>query len=214
MLKVIDQGADDTTNAVSIRAFFAPHRRRAHDHAHHRGDHHPDPPPHSGKPLPDDQILVYQVPQPEPLYRLEPSRAETAAARAGRIWRDACELYEDIARFGRVADSLRLSGDGQRALSDVALADSGVRQSEDAPHAGAATVRRRARKAHLRHAALTRRALAGFRGSSVPCRTRAALLRAVRQPTQLSRRNHHRRSRRRDVRLLGHRLLRSATGAA
>ena len=38
VLKVIDQGADDTTNAVSIRRFFAAHRRRAHDHAHRGGD--------------------------------------------------------------------------------------------------------------------------------------------------------------------------------
>ena len=31
VLKVIDQGADDTTNAVSIRQFFARTDRRAHD---------------------------------------------------------------------------------------------------------------------------------------------------------------------------------------
>ena len=46
VLKVIDQGADDTTNAVSIRRFFAPHRRRAHDDAYRRGDGDPDAPSH------------------------------------------------------------------------------------------------------------------------------------------------------------------------
>ena len=35
VLKVIDQGADDTTNAVNIRRFFAAHHRRR-DHRAHR----------------------------------------------------------------------------------------------------------------------------------------------------------------------------------
>ena len=49
VLKVIDQGADDTTNAVSIRRFFARTAGvRDHD-AHRRGDGDPDPPPHSGE---------------------------------------------------------------------------------------------------------------------------------------------------------------------
>src|SRR5428012_2588 len=76
-LKVIDQGADDTTNAVSIRGFFARvagMRTTTHTaeasivQTRHRI---PE------TPLRPDQILVYQVPQPEPLYRLEPSRAAT-----------------------------------------------------------------------------------------------------------------------------------------
>ena len=46
VLKVIDQGADDTTNAVSIRQFFERTDRRAHHHAHRRGHAHPEPPPH------------------------------------------------------------------------------------------------------------------------------------------------------------------------
>ena len=46
VLKVIDQGADDTTNAVSIRAFFQKVASVADDHRNRRGDDHPDPPPH------------------------------------------------------------------------------------------------------------------------------------------------------------------------
>ena len=49
-LKVIDQGADDTTNAVSIRRFFAKVAGVRDHRAHHGGDHHPDPPPHPGNP--------------------------------------------------------------------------------------------------------------------------------------------------------------------
>ena len=49
VLKVIDQGADDTTNAVSIRMFFERTAgRRRHD-GDGGGDHHPNPPPHPGR---------------------------------------------------------------------------------------------------------------------------------------------------------------------
>jgi alpha-D-ribose 1-methylphosphonate 5-phosphate C-P lyase len=104
VLKVIDQGADDTTNAVSIRGFFgrvAGVRTTTHTteativQTRHRI------PEASLRP---DQILVYQVPQPEPLYKLEPSRAATrrrhALAEYGEMH---VRLYEDITRFGRVA---------------------------------------------------------------------------------------------------------------
>src|SRR6476659_2147966 len=76
-LKVIDQGADDTTNAVSIRKFFArtagvKTTTRTADASVIQTRHRiPE------KALRDDQIIVYQVPQPEPLFRLEPSRIET-----------------------------------------------------------------------------------------------------------------------------------------
>ena len=48
VLKVIDQGADDTTNAVSIRKFFAKTAGVATTTTHRGGDHHPDAPPHPG----------------------------------------------------------------------------------------------------------------------------------------------------------------------
>ena len=106
VLKVIDQGADDTTNAVSIRRFFArtagvrtttrtseatviQTRHRIPEHKLRAG-----------------QILVYQVPQPEPMFRLESSRAETrrmhGLAEYGLMH---VKLYEDITRYGHVAAS-------------------------------------------------------------------------------------------------------------
>jgi len=104
VLKVIDQGADDTTNAVSIRGFFAKTAgvrtttktaEATVIQTRHRVPEHE---------LTRDQILVYQVPQPEPLYRLEPSRAAArrrhALAEYGEMH---VKLYEDITRFGRVA---------------------------------------------------------------------------------------------------------------
>jgi alpha-D-ribose 1-methylphosphonate 5-phosphate C-P lyase len=103
-LKVIDQGADDTTNAVSIRRFFArvagiatteTTEQATVIQTRHRI---PEAPLRAG------QILVYQVPQPEPLRKLEPSEAETRKMHA---WGDYSlmhvRLYEDIARLGHVA---------------------------------------------------------------------------------------------------------------
>jgi alpha-D-ribose 1-methylphosphonate 5-phosphate C-P lyase len=106
VLKVIDQGADDTTNAVSIRRFFA---RTAGVRTTTRTPEatviqtrHRIP----ETPLRDDQILVYQVPMPEPMSKLEPSRAETkrmhALAEYGPMH---VKLYEDITRYGHVAAS-------------------------------------------------------------------------------------------------------------
>ena len=161
MLKVIDQGADDTTNAVYIRRFFArvagvaTTERTAEATVIQTRHRIPE------TPLREDQILVYQVPMPEPLFRLEPREAETRRLHAlGDYGLMHVKLYEDIARRGQVDDHLRLPGAGERALPDVALAHPGLRQPEDGPDAGAAALRRRAREAHLRRAALHRGALA------------------------------------------------------
>jgi alpha-D-ribose 1-methylphosphonate 5-phosphate C-P lyase len=106
VLKVIDQGADDTTNAVSIRRFFGrtagvrTTTRTAEATLIQTRHRIPE------TPLREDQIIVYQVPQPEPLFRLEASRAETrrmhALAEYGVMH---VKLYEDIARFDQVAIS-------------------------------------------------------------------------------------------------------------
>ena len=76
-LKVIDQGADDTTNAVSIRRFFEKTAGVAVTQATGEASviqtRHRIP----EEPLREDQILVYQVPIPEPLRFLEPSEVET-----------------------------------------------------------------------------------------------------------------------------------------
>ncbi len=104
VLKVIDQGADDTTNAVSIRGFFA---RTAGVTTTERTEEativqtrHRVP----EQPLRDGQILVYQVPIPEPLRFLEPRETETrklhALAEYGLMH---VKLYEDIARHGHIA---------------------------------------------------------------------------------------------------------------
>ena len=104
VLKVIDQGADDTTNAVNIRRFFARTTGVATTEktaaasiiqTRHRI-------PEAA--LTEGQTLVYQVPMPEPLFRLEPRRAETitmhALAEYGLM---NVKLYEDIAQLGAIS---------------------------------------------------------------------------------------------------------------
>lgn len=105
-LKVIDQGSDDTTNAVSIRAFFAKTTNVATTEkttdatviqTRHRI---PETPLQAG------QILVYQVPIPEPLRWLEPREAETRKMHALEEYGTMhVRLYEDIAKFGRISTS-------------------------------------------------------------------------------------------------------------
>jgi len=103
-LKVIDQGADDTTNAVSIRRFFA----RTADVATTESTceatliqtRHRIP----ETPLSADQILVYQVPIPEPLRFIEPREVETRTMHALQEYGVMhVKLYEDIARHGHIA---------------------------------------------------------------------------------------------------------------
>ncbi|WP_088743445.1 alpha-D-ribose 1-methylphosphonate 5-phosphate C-P-lyase PhnJ [Cobetia sp. QF-1] len=104
VLKVIDQGADDTTNAVSIRTFF---ERVAHVETTTRTEaasviqtRHRIP----EKALSKGQILVYQVPIPEPLRFIEPSEEETRVMHALEEYGVMhVKLYEDIARHGHIA---------------------------------------------------------------------------------------------------------------
>ncbi len=104
VLKVIDQGADDTTNAVSIRKFFqktagvettTDTAKASVIQTRHR--------------IPEDvlradQILVYQVPIPEPLRFLEPRETETRTMHALEEYGLMhVKLYEDISRHGHIA---------------------------------------------------------------------------------------------------------------
>ena len=103
-LKVIDQGADDTTNAVSIRAFFArtagiaTTTRTAQASVIQTRHRIPE------TALGEDQILVYQVPIPEPLRFLEPRETETRRMHSLEDYGLMhVKLYEDIARHGHIA---------------------------------------------------------------------------------------------------------------
>jgi len=106
VLKVIDQGADDTTNAVSIRKFF---ERTTGVRTTTRTDgatliqtRHRIP----ETPLAPGQILVLQVPIPEPLRWLEPREAETRKMHALEEYGVMhVRLYEDITHHGKVAQT-------------------------------------------------------------------------------------------------------------
>jgi alpha-D-ribose 1-methylphosphonate 5-phosphate C-P lyase len=103
-LKVIDQGADDTTNAVSIRKFFE--RTSGVVTTTHTAEatiiqtRHRIP----EKALTETQVLVYQVPIPEPLRFLEPRETETRVMHALEDYGLMhVKLYEDIATHGHIA---------------------------------------------------------------------------------------------------------------
>lgn len=103
-LKVIDQGADDTTNAVSIRAFFRDltgvNTTEKTEEATLIQTRHRIP----EKSLQAGQVLVYQVPIPEPLRFIEPSEVETRKMHALEDYGVMhIKLYEDIAQFGHIA---------------------------------------------------------------------------------------------------------------
>nr|WP_245637979.1 alpha-D-ribose 1-methylphosphonate 5-phosphate C-P-lyase PhnJ [Hydrogenophaga taeniospiralis] len=103
-LKVIDQGSDDTVNAVNIRRFFqrttgvATTTRTTEATLIQTRHRIPE------IPLVEGQVLVYQVPVPEPMQRLEPRETETRTlhglAEYGLMH---VKLYEDIARYGHIA---------------------------------------------------------------------------------------------------------------
>ena len=102
-LKVIDQGADDTTNAVSIRKFFEKTAgvavtERTKDATIIQTRHRiPE------EPLTGDQVLVYQVPIPEPLRFLEPRETETRKMHALEEYGLMhVKLYENIAQHGAI----------------------------------------------------------------------------------------------------------------
>ena len=104
VLKVIDQGSDDTTNAISIRKFFerttgveTTEKTAAATLIQTR---HRIP----EAPLSEGQILIYQVPIPEPLRFLEPRETETRQMHALEEYGLMhVKLYEDIARHGHIA---------------------------------------------------------------------------------------------------------------
>lgn len=109
VLKVIDQGADDSVNAVSLRRFIgeacpglATTTRTADATIIQTRHRVPE------RALRAGQAMVYQVPYPDPLQIVEPSEARRRRMHAhgdyARLW---VKLYEDVVRFREVAISNR-----------------------------------------------------------------------------------------------------------
>ncbi|MDO4443161.1 MAG: alpha-D-ribose 1-methylphosphonate 5-phosphate C-P-lyase PhnJ [Slackia sp.] len=101
VLKVIDQGCDESVNAVNIKKLVSATTdvevtddtaRATLIQSRHRI---PE------EPLRDDQILVLQVPTPEPLRDFEPSEAKTRMLHAEADYTGAwLGLFDRIVRFG------------------------------------------------------------------------------------------------------------------
>lgn len=108
-LKVIDQGADDSVNAVNLRHFVeltcpgidtTEHTREATlIQSRHRI---PE------RPLTEQQVLILQVPYPDPLVVVEPSEARRKVMHGeGDYSRLLTKLYEDIVQFDEITISHR-----------------------------------------------------------------------------------------------------------
>ena len=106
--KVIDQGADDSVNAVNMRNLVSrmaeaeitlDARKATIIQTRHRI---PE------EPLRGDQIMIFQVPIPEPLERVEPRLSKTRQMHAekdySKMW---LYLYESIAEHGQITVGAR-----------------------------------------------------------------------------------------------------------
>ncbi len=168
------------------------------------------------RPSKDGQILVFQVPIPEPLRMLEPRETETRTLHAlSEYGVMQVSLYESIARHGRIAKTYNYPVHGERALHHEPLADPEVRQPQARPQ--------RRRCSSTAPAA---------RSASMPCRrytpvksldfddhpfeieTWSECCALLRLHGELSRRDDRRRCRQAPVRLLRHRLLRGTAMSA
>jgi len=102
-LKVIDQGSDDSVNAVSIKKFVSECTGVELTEDTVEADviqsRHRIP----EEKLRDGQILVLQVPMPEPLRHVERSEAKTRQMHADMEYSAAwLVLYEQITRYGKI----------------------------------------------------------------------------------------------------------------
>lgn len=104
VLKVIDQGSDESVNAVNIKKLVVGTTGIA--ITDHTGEatliqsRHRVP----EKPLAEGQILVLQVPLPEPLRMTEPSEQVTKRLHSEKEYSGAyLGLFEEIVKFGRMA---------------------------------------------------------------------------------------------------------------
>ena len=177
VLKVIDQGADDTTNAVSIRRFFSATAGIATTTRDGGGQRDPDPPPHPGGAAPRGPGP--RLPGADPGAAALPRAArdrDAPAARARRIRPDARQALRGHRLPRPHRHHLRLPGGGRGPLRHGPVADAEVRQSEDGRLPGAPALRGGPREADLRGAALhagaqastSRTTPSGSRASTAP----------------------------------------------
>jgi hypothetical protein len=188
VLKVIDQGADDTTNAVSIRAFFQKVADVAVTTHTAESDHHPDPPPYPEQPLTEGTDPGLPGADPEPLRFLEPRETETRKMHALEEYGLMhVKLYEDIALM---AGSRRPTPIRSRSRAAMSWTRRRRRNStiRRCTCRRAAALRRRPREAHLCDPALYRGRQPRFRGPPLRDPELRQALRTLRRRECLSRR--------------------------
>ena len=138
--------------------------------------------------LGEDQILVYQVPIPEPLRFLEPRETETRKLHALEEYGLMhVRLYEDIAQHGHISKTYAYPV----KVDDRYMMDPSPTPKFDNPKMDNSKalqlVRGRTRKPHLRDPAAHQGRVAGFRGPSLRADQVRSSVRAVRCGGCLSR---------------------------
>lgn len=108
-VKVIDQGSDDSVNAVNLRRFIemtcpGTNTTESTGEASLIQSRHRVP----ELPLTEDQVLILQVPYPDPLVVVEPSESKRKTMHGeGDYSRLLTKLYEDIVQFDEITISHR-----------------------------------------------------------------------------------------------------------
>ena len=214
-LKVIDQGADDTTNAVSIRRFFATRGRGRHDDAHRGGDHHPDAPSRAGDAA-AAKARSWSSRCRSPSRCACSSRARPRRARCTRSSEYGVmqvSLYESIARHGRIAKTynypVMVNGRYMMSPSPIPKFDNPKLDRSPALQLYGAG---REKRIYAVPPYTPVKSL-DFDDHPFEIETWERVLRAVRLQGELPRRDDRRRRRQAAVRLLRHRLLRTPAHA-
>ena len=216
VLKVIDQGADDTTNAVSIRRFFARTTGVRTTDAHRRGHAHPDAPPHprdaAGGRTRSWSSRCRSPSRCAGSSRARPRRALMHALEEyGVMW---VRLYEDITRRGHVetAYDYPVVVNGRYLMRPSPIPKFDNPKLDRCPALllfGAG----REKRIYAVPPYTPVRSL-DFEDHPFTVETWDAAVRALRRHRRVPGRDHRRRQGRPDVRVLGHRLLRTAPRGA
>jgi Uncharacterized enzyme of phosphonate metabolism len=172
VVKVIDQGSDDSVNAVNLRRFIemtcpgvSTTTKTAEATLIQSRHRIPE------LPLTSNQIIVLQVPYPDPLVVVEPSedKRKTMHGEADYSFL-LVKLFQDLVKFDEITISHRYPTRINGPLRHRSLADSALGRAQAQRLGGPDPFRRWPGKEDLRRAAAHQGGAAGFQRRAVPCR--------------------------------------------
>ena len=182
VVKVIDQGSDDSVNAVNLRQFIEMtcpgiSTTTKTDESSLIQSRHRIP----ERPLTSQQIIVLQVPYPDPLVVVEPSEDKRKTMH-GLLFATPGQTLRGHRRLRRNHHFAPLPDTHQRSLRHRPFADSAMGRAETQRFGGLDSVRRRSRKEDLRCSTAHPGRTASVLRRPFPCR---GFLRCSRSPPRL-----------------------------